>query len=74
MRAILCVLVLLTAGCVSYYKCDSCGAAYKSYGGLPGQFANSPCRNCLSGKVIKTTEALSGWDEERYQRNGDELK
>ena len=46
---------------------------YKARGGLPGQFGEKiSCRNC-GGTAERTTEAMSGWDEERYQQNGNEV-
>jgi DNA-directed RNA polymerase subunit RPC12/RpoP len=62
---------LLVTGCTNgYYKCDNCGSAYKSMGGLPGQMDAEGwmCRNCGKGRLYETTEEESGWDEERYQR------
>lgn len=70
----LCVLILLCGGCdgARYLKCPNCNAAYKATGGLPGQHSTT-CRKC-GGQMFWTTEESSGWDEERFQRNGDEIK
>ena len=71
------LLVLLAIGCEAptrgYLKCRDCKAAYKSMGGLPGQHNGMKCRAC-GGELFWTSKENSGWDEERYQRNGDELK
>jgi hypothetical protein len=74
MRYLLIIFALLFVGCTAkYYKCRDCNAAYKATGGFLGQFGDKGhCRNC-GGEAFRTTKKNSGWDEERYQRNGDEL-
>ncbi len=67
--------LVLCVGCFTqgYYQCNSCSMTYKARGGLPGQFGEKiSCRNC-GGTAERTTEAMSGWDEERYQQNGNEV-
>ena len=56
-----------------YLKCDHCGAVYKSIGGLPGMRRGGLCRGCRKGHIDWISESESGWDEERYQRNGNEI-
>jgi hypothetical protein len=64
------------SGCVEtrgYLKCRECGAAYKSMGGILPPTDGMKCCGC-GGQLFWTTKELSGWDEERYQKNGDEIK
>ncbi len=66
--------VLLVAGCSHMYrKCGDCGTVYKSVGGFPGQTPKI-CRSYgCNGRLYFMSEKESGWDEERYQRLGDEI-
>ena len=64
----------LLTGCSQtngYLKCRECGSAYKSIGGLG--LPSRTCRKC-GGTLFWTTKENSGWDEERFQRNGDEIQ
>ena len=70
--AIVVVLLACLAGCTSYCRCGDCGRSYKYRDGIPGQFDLSYCRAC-KGILVWCSEAESGWDEERYQRNGNEV-
>lgn len=79
--------VCLIGGCGisedEYYECQKCGVAYKRPAfrkGFPGQtntktcraVDNSPNQTC-SGRLIKCSEAVSGWDEDRFQSRGNEI-
>lgn len=68
-------LLICLSGCTSYYKCEDCGAAYKYSTGFPGQFNLNDCGDCGTRHSLKKcSESESGWDEERYQRNGNEVR
>lgn len=73
------VIVLLCCalvGCYDeFYKCRSCGAAYKHPAfrkGLPGQVNTDTCRSC-GGVLREVSEEESGWDEDRYREYGNEI-
>ncbi len=69
--ALIVLLVCLAAtGCITqgYFKCRECGAACKVIG-LPKKAGF--CHRC-GGRLFECSKAVSGWDEERYQRLGDE--
>ncbi len=55
-----------------YFQCRQCPAVYKMTGGLNFK-GPTTCRRCGVKSLRELPERLSGWDEERYQRNGDEI-
>lgn len=68
---LLCVCLATTGCTMGYFKCRDCDTAYKLVGGLPHFRDPSLCRLC-GGTLFPCSEVVSGWDEERYQRLGDE--
>ena len=66
------VMCMVGCGEPRYLKCRDCWSAYKATGGLPGQHSMT-CRQC-GGQLFETTKEISGLDEKRFQRNGDEVR
>jgi len=57
------IVFALWGGPDVFYKCRSCGAAFKSPAwrhGFPGQIDTSECRLC-GGRLWRCTKEQSGW-------------
>ncbi len=66
------LFTLLITGCCKYLKCLDCDASYKAYPGIPGAINMKDCRNC-DGRLKPCSKIESGWNEERYQEEGNEI-